>query len=191
MKRKHSFKSIIAIALCVIIAITAASPLTASAATKKTPVKVTFKGKTVNIVTDVDTMKMPKIKTLKSKLGKKPTVYKQSEYKASKNKYVWVNRYAWVKGDSSINVIENPDKKGYAKSIEIIANDKNAAIFGIKVGMTKDQALGKLDAKLGNKYEIADEVMDGSLYINIGKKEYAMFICVDENNVIYSISLHL
>jgi len=133
---KKTFKTIIIMILCTIITVTGISAETAYAA-DNTLIKVTFNKKSVKLKIDGEKgIKRVKLNTLKDKWGT-PEVYKDE----------YMERYSWKKGKTEIyyaDDLTDPERS----LISINADDKNAAICGIKVGMKKAKAV-KIMKKLG------------------------------------------
>ena len=65
---RATWKRIIAVILCAVIAIASTGTNTAYAV-KKTPLKVTFNGKSINLIKDMYSGDAPKIKELEKKWG--------------------------------------------------------------------------------------------------------------------------
>lgn len=97
MKRNKTMKSVFALILGAFIAISAVSPEMAHAAGKKMPLSVGFKGKTINLIKDIngEERNQTTIASLKKKWGK-PKV------KKSDNGYYVT--YTWKKGKTKIEV---------------------------------------------------------------------------------------
>lgn len=149
MKRKVT--TILALLLCAIITVTSICADTAYAA-EKTPLKVTFKGKTVTLVKDINEKPAaPKFKTLKSKWGKPKTSMRENDFQY----------YEWKKGNSTIcyNISNVPrsERMGCDRTyIRIDAYDKNIAINGVKVGMKQEKAEKILKKLSSNDNEFSD-----------------------------------
>lgn len=128
---KKKLTTILAMCLCAIMMVTAINPSTAYAA-EKTPVKVTFKKKTVTLAKDIYTKPaQPKVKTLTKKWGKPK--------KETTEGYI---RYNWTKGETKI-AYTFPGEKPSACSrtyINIDSTDKNVKVNGLKVGMKQEKA---------------------------------------------------
>lgn len=136
MKRKLT--TIIAMFLCAIMTLTAINPSTAYAASK-TPVKATFKGKTVTLTKDINAKSTVKVKTLKKKWGKpKKDVWEDTDFSGKKYK---TTTYRWEKGDTGIEYnLPEKDVGSNTKCIRFGSRDKNFKILGIKVGMKQEKA---------------------------------------------------
>ena len=135
---KKLFKSIIAAVLCAVIVIASIGTNTAYAA-KKTPLKVTFNGKSINLIKDMYSGDAPKIKELEKKWGE-----------AGKKKLdTYYSEYTWKKGKTSIKITDHGD--GYVGGVTVSVKDKNGAMCGIKVGMKKETALKKLQKLFGEE----------------------------------------
>lgn len=148
MKRKNTIRRIATLVLCIVIALTASNLQTASAATEKLPLKVTFNGKngkkTVTIVKDLNKDHDGiKIKTLKSKWGK-PS--KEENYGTN-------TEYTWKKGKTSVTVNNGPGTD-YVWGLSVQIKDKNASLFGVTVGMKKNKAVKKLEKGMGTKANV-------------------------------------
>lgn len=86
------------------MAIVAANADTAYAAQDKIPIKVTFKGKTVTLMKDVNKEPVkPNVKTLKTKWGKPKISVDHGESAESKDKPDVVSKtYNWEKGNTAV-----------------------------------------------------------------------------------------
>lgn len=168
MKRKKTMKSIFALILGAFIAISAVNPETAYAAGKKMSLNVGFKGKTVNLIKDINNGERNEITiaSLKKKWGK-PKVKKSDD-----GYFVF---YTWKKGKTKIEVgdaVVEAGKKnysGYVGSISISIKDKNGSLWGVKVGMSKADAMKKIKKALGTKKVLKQKsTKDGSIEIEGG-----------------------
>mgnify|MGYP001142773486 CR=1 FL=1 len=91
---KKKLTTLIAMFLCAIMTLTAISPSTAYAASK-TPVKATFKGKTVTLAKDINKKSTVKVKTLSKKWGEpKKDVYEDSDFPGET--YTWEKGNTWI-----------------------------------------------------------------------------------------------
>ncbi len=139
----------IAAALCAVITVSGIlSGATASyAAEKKQPLKVDFCGKTATLMKDVYQWKQGsqvKIKTIEKKWGK------PGKKEPGFDNGTW--DYTWKKGKTSITMNNySGTALGDVGGISIEINDKNASIYGVKVGMKKDQALKNLKKAVGSE----------------------------------------
>lgn len=134
---KKKLTTILAMFLCAIMTLTAINPSTVYAASK-TPVKATFKGKTVTLMKDINAKSTVKIKTLTKKWGKpKKDVYDANDF-LGENK---TTTYRWEKGDTGIEY-NLPEREfgSNTKCIRFGSRDKNFKILGIKVGMKQEKA---------------------------------------------------
>lgn len=177
MKRKVT--TILALILCAIITVTGICADTAYAA-DKTPLKVTFKGKTVTLAKDVNVKPAaPKFKTLKSKWGK-----------PKKTENELYTDYVWTKGETTIGyyVCKVPKEEliGCQRTyIRIDSSDKNLKVNGIKIGMKKSKAekilknLQTIDNN-GNPWFLDSEIRVSCSYNNKGKVN---FITVEIENL--------
>lgn len=185
MKRKVT--TILAIILCAIITVTGIYADTAYAA-DKTPLKVTFKGKTVTLTEDVDVKPAaPKVKTLKNKWGNpKKEVYRDN----IDGKTIEVARsYTWTKGETTIayNIqkYREPMWTSARTYIRIDSSDKNLKVNGIKIGMKKSKAekilknLQTIDEN-GSPWFLDSDIRVTCSYDNKGKVN---FITVDLENL--------
>ncbi|MCI8363116.1 MAG: hypothetical protein HFJ41_08495 [Clostridia bacterium] len=129
---KKKLTTILAMCLCAIMMVTAINPSTAYAA-EKTPVKVTFKKKTVTLGKDINTKPaQPKVKTLTKKWGK-----------PKKETDEYAIYYTWTKGKTEISyrlMIGEPDSPSDCTYIRFDAYDKNLTVNGIRVGMKQEKA---------------------------------------------------
>ena len=173
MKRKLT--TIITMCLCAIMTLTAISPATAYAASK-TPVKATFKGKTVTLTKDINAKSTTKVKTLKKKWGKpKKDVWEDTDFSGEKYK---TTTYTWKKGETKIKY-NQPEKEvgSNTKCIRFESHDKNFKILGIKVGMKQEKAqkiLEDLGSETGDYFETTSISLscgytDGKVSMIIGK----------------------
>lgn len=180
MKKKMTM--LIAMLLCAILTITGICTETAYAA-EKTPLKVTFKKKTVTLAKDINTKPVqPKVKTLKSKWGspKKETYYDNEADKTMKTS----ESYTWTKGKTTIyyNIQHYREPMWFSSRtyIRIDSSDKNLKVNGIKVGMKQEKAEKILKNLGGNDGEfLASGIRVMCSYEN-GKVSY---ISVDLENL--------
>lgn len=136
---KKKLTTIIAMFLCAIMTLTAINPATAYAASK-TPVKATFKDKTVTLMKDINKKSTIKVKTLKKKWGKpKKDVWEDTDFSGEKYK---TTTYAWGKEGSTLIQYNLPEIEvgSNTKCIRFGSLDKNFKILGIKVGMKQEKA---------------------------------------------------
>lgn len=165
---KKLTKSIITSILCAVIAITgivASNTTTAYAASDdKVPVKVTYKGETVTLVKDINTMQArPKLKTLKKKWGK-PKEHEERYDNPGNTTLKTDDQYKWTKGSSTISYnIKLNDESIFGSDrtcIYVNSSDKNIKINGLKVGMSQKKArkilksLGLKKADYDDSYEM-------------------------------------
>ena len=123
-------------------------PKDAVAAPKKTKLTVSFKGKSVSLMTakyNKDTLTGTATVARIKKAWGKPN-------KKSKNGNLTF--YTYKKGKTSISFYgynnKKKDKAGrYIGGFEIEINDKNAKVCGVKVGMTEEKAMSILKKKFG------------------------------------------
>lgn len=122
-------------------------------AKSKVALKVTYKGKTVTLIKDNDeiiknpvTYKKVSIKNVQKAWGKGSS----KTTKLSGTTTTW-KTYTWKTKKTKISIADNhyPGKVG---AIDISIKDKNGSIAGVKVGMTKAQALKKLKKAYGLKH---------------------------------------
>ncbi len=140
---KQKIKSMLVLILCAMLAIAGiASTDTAYAAGGKMPVKVTFKKKTVTIDSGKSTNGADvQLETLEKKFGK-PAETTEND----------CTTYTWKKGKTTIEyAIYYMGDTVFQKHIGIDVQDKNAVLYGIKVGMNKSMALKKLKKAYGAK----------------------------------------
>lgn len=164
---KKLTKSILTGILCAVIAMTAIATVnttTAYAASDKVPVKVTFKGETITLVKDIDTMQArPKLKTLKKKWGK-PKEHEECYDNPENTTLKTDDIYKWTKGNSTISHnIKLNDESIFGSDrtyIYVNSSDKNVKINGLKVGMSQKKArkilksLGLKKADYDDSYEM-------------------------------------
>lgn len=185
MKRKVT--TILAIILCAIITVTGIYADTAYAA-DKTPLKVTFKGKTVTLTEDVDVKPAaPNVKTLKNKWGKPK---KEIQHDNSEDETMETSiRYTWTKGKTTImyhiQKYREPMWTSARTYIRIDSSDKNLKVNGIKIGMKKSKAekilknLQTIDEN-GSPWFLDSDIRVTCSYDNKGKVN---FITVDLENI--------
>jgi len=166
---KKKLTTILAMCLCAIMMVTAINPSTAYAA-EKTPVKVTFKKKTVTLGKDINTKPaQPKVKTLTKKWGK-----------PKKETDEYAIYYTWTKGKTEISyrlMIGEPDSPSDCTYIRFDAYDKNLTVNGIRVGMKQEKAqkiLEDLGSETGDYFETTSISLscgytDGKVSMIIGK----------------------
>lgn len=147
-KTKRMLKVMLTIALCAIMVTSGigAWPVTSYAAGTKQPLSVNFCGTTVKLIRDLNdwSANPVKFKTVEKKWGK-PTKKEQAY-----DKGMWF--YTWKKGKSSITINNFSGLAlGDVGGIEIEIKDKNASIYGVKVGMKKATALKKLEKAVGKE----------------------------------------
>lgn len=177
MKKKQI--TILAVFLCVLMAVAAVNADTAYAARDKIPLKVTFKGKTVTLMKDInkDPVK-PDLKTLKAKWGKPEIFADHGESAESENKPdVFSKTYEWKKGNTTIcynnQYYVEPMWASSRTYIEIRTSDKNVKAGGLRVGMKETEAekiLKKLGARQGDYGDsyVREYDSHSSLMISIG-----------------------
>lgn len=120
------------LAVCMILCMTVCAQ--AGIASK---VKVTFNGKTIVF----NSKSEPKtLKQLEKIWGKKTGTPDEDDGSG----------YVWEKGGTKLEIDEGLPGKGLGY-IAMKITDQNAAIAGVKVGMTKDEALNKLKKIYGGK----------------------------------------
>ena len=175
---KKTFKSILAMILCAMIAITGIGTETAYAANSKTPIKVTFNKKTVTLSKDInDSVKPLNLKTLNKKWGKPKKTEQETR-----------TEYTWKKGKTTINyyVSKTPkaERTGCERTyIRIDSYDANGGAFGIKVGMKRSKAekiLKNLDL------EIRDTDAGGYLSSDMG-----IFSCTFKNGKVTGVTCEI
>lgn len=148
---KRILKAMFAVALCAAIAVSgiATRAATSYAAEKKQPLSVNYCGTTVKLVKDLygsfGTENSVKLTTVERKWGKP----NKKEQPYANNDELW---YTWKKGKTKISINNYTGYGlGYAGGIQIQIKDKNASIYGVKVGMKKEKALKKLEKAVGKE----------------------------------------
>lgn len=136
---KKLLRSILTIALCAVLAITAAGTETAYAASKKMPAKVTLDEETVTFSKDI-------------KKGLKKISIKSVEKKWGEATETGDNYYCWKSGTSFIECFTYKKNVQY---IQVYVQDENSSMFGITCGMTEKTALKKL-----KKYGFKESELD-------------------------------
>ncbi len=148
---KKKLTTILAMCLCAILTLTAINPATTYAA-EKTPLKVTFKKKTVTLAKDIYTKPaQPNVKTLTKKWGK-----------PKKETDEYATRYTWTKGKTTILyriMIGEPDSASDRTYIRIDSSDKNIKVNGLKVGMKQEKA-DKIIKDLGGETTDYNAILD-------------------------------
>lgn len=142
---KRPFKSLIAAVLCAVIAITGIGMDTARAAESKPPLKVTFNGTSVSLIKVLGdgSEKAVTVGAVVKKLGSPDKKEKIDDF---------YTRYVWKKGKSSIeftNYKQSEDADDFLCHFDVHLQGRKDALFGIKVGMKKENALKKLKKTFG------------------------------------------
>ncbi len=178
---KHIPKSILAAILCVLIAVTTIGADTAWAA-EKTPLKVTFKKKTVTLMKDINEgpkySKFPKVKTLQKKWGKpKKEVDETGSY----------TDYTWEKGKTYIcYTIPKKHDMYLTKKFVFTTEDKNFKIFGLKVGMKQAKAQKILEDLGGETDEYST-----ALALPYDWEYFSFIQCTYKNGKVTRIDCHI
>lgn len=171
---KQKIKSMIALTLCAMIVIAGiiSTGTDAAYAASKTPLKVTFKKKTVTLMKDINKAPTrPKVKTLTEKWGipKKETWNENPENKAMET----AKRYTWKKGKTTIlyhiQKYKDPMWISAHSYIEIKSADKNLTVLGVKVG-TKKETAKKVLEKLGGETNETGSYTE--LHLNYGSEDF-------------------
>lgn len=139
MKTKRIFSLTL---ICMLLLSVAFGSVSVSAKGKLQPMKVAFKGKTVTLFKDT-------LPTAKNQCATMKKVQK-AWGKGKKKPYGSSYSYTWKKGKTEIMVTDNW-YKGRVGGMTISIKDKNASMMGVKVGMTKAQALKKLKKTFGSR----------------------------------------
>lgn len=148
MKRHKKLKAAAALILCAFIVLSGMNTETAFAANKKIPLKVKFNGVTVNLVKNLRSIEddnSPALSSLKKKWGAPKT----DKYGEGEDAY---STYTWKKGKTTIEVSDwdsSGKNRHIITGVGFTIKDKNAAVWGVKVGMKKDTALKKIKKALG------------------------------------------
>ena len=145
---KTTFKRIIAVILCAVIAIASSGTNTAYAAKKMPPLKVAFNGKSVNMVKVLDDGS-EETATAEAVVKKWGEPDKKSEFNDPGTEFT---EYVWKKGKTSIQftnikVLSNGNE--YLGHFDVHLEGKKDALCGIKAGMKKAAALKKLKKMFG------------------------------------------
>ncbi|MEY8335528.1 hypothetical protein AALB53_20900 [Lachnospiraceae bacterium 47-T17] len=176
---KHISKSILTAILCALIAITVIGADTAWAA-EKTPLKVTFKKKTVTLMKDINEglkeSKFPTVKALQKKWGKPE---KKVDETGSYTDYIWEK-------DGSYICYTIPKKHEVSKQFVFITEDKNLEMFGLKVGMKQAKAQKLLEDLGGetNEYSTA-------LALPYDWEYFSFIQCAYKNGKVARIDCHI
>lgn len=178
---KKKLTAILAMILCAVITVAAIGTNTAYAASK-TPLKVTFKGKTVTLTKDITKAATTKVNTLTKKWGKP-----KKEITEANELWDGCATYSWKKGETDIYCIL-PFGEGFGsnqKSIHINTRDKNVKVFGIKVGM-KQAIAKKILENLGG--ETTDKGEYGSTVVDLSEAGGIWLSCSYSNGKVDFIS---
>ena len=171
---KKLFKSIVAVMLCAVIAVTAFGADTAQAATKKMPLKVTMNGKSYTFTKDISKkVKKVSIKKVKKALGK-PT-------NSGEDFWYW---------ETEISAIACYKGTEYSEPyVEINIGEKEHSLSGIKCGMTKKSVLKKLKKYGYKESNLSIEEYPGFSTIDIPLYNDSDFIRIkfDENDKAYQV----
>lgn len=123
-------------------------------AKSKVPFKVTYKGKTVTLVEDYNTLgqntKRVSLQKVKKAWGKCKTKKESA-----------CTTYTWKTKKTEIAISDNWHP-GKVSGMSISIKDKNGSIAGVKVGMTKAQALKKLKKTFGSSHVKLDKYTDSN-----------------------------
>lgn len=134
---KRILKVMLVVALCTIIAVPGASPVTETtyAAETKPSLSVNFRGKTVELIKDIyGKEERIKVDAMEKKWGKP----NKKEKAYANDSEFW---YTWKKGKTTITVNNfTGGDPGNVGAIQINIKDKNASMCGVKVGMKKQKA---------------------------------------------------
>lgn len=145
---KTTLKRIIAAIFCMVIVITSIGTSTAYAASKP-PLKVTFNGKSINMVKTLangeeESASIDEVLKIFGNPDKKQVNKNDERY----------THYTWNKGKSSVGFAHYVDTE-YNTDIlcffGVHLQNKNDALCGIKIGMKMDKALKKLEKMFGKK----------------------------------------
>ena len=177
MKRSKTMKSILAFILCACIAVSGIGLETVSAAGKKIPLKVGFKGETVNLIKDLKDSSgqgdSTKLSSVEKKWGK-----------AKGKKQDGMMTYTWKKGKTKILVNNFDAEENDIGGIEIDIKDENGSLWGVKVGMTKAAALKKIKKALGTKTVLGLKRTDDGLWEIDGKlPKSGVYIAASEETI--------
>lgn len=145
---KRILKVMLVVALCTIIAVPGASPVTETtyAAETKPSLSVNFRGKTVELIKDIyGKEERIKVDAMEKKWGKP----NKKEKAYANDSEFW---YTWKKGKTTITVNNfTGGDPGNVGAIQINIKDKNASMCGVKVGIKKQKALKKLERTYGKE----------------------------------------
>lgn len=146
---KRIFRTFIVMVLCAIVtSMSITDTRMAYAAEKKTPVKVTFKNKTIKLSGDINNTPRPKknmLKKLKKKFGK--SNYILSPWMELSDTYNWKDGKSWV--EYSVARTEE-GLRGPRAQIRCDFYNEGEGAIGIEVGMKESKAK-KIMKKLGGK----------------------------------------
>jgi hypothetical protein len=126
--------------LCLTLVLTSLSPSLVSAATPKKAISVTYKGKTKTLI------KISDVKKSSYRGCVNPNTLTKAWGKYTKKTNENVEDYIFKKGKSKVTIGTFGD--GWW-SMEISVKDKNMAVCGVKVGMTKAKAVRTLQSVFG------------------------------------------
>lgn len=181
---KKMKKRFLAISICFAVLFGALTPVqVADAAPKTASITVRYKGKNVTFMTYRNLNKSySKIKI--TPISKKYATIKKKWGKAKKITTPLAFPKAWNTGKTYIGFTTY--KYGKLSAIGIDVMDKNASVCGVKVGMSKKQALQKLRKQFGKKLVTAEKNLiavnvppAGPLYMKLksGKVESLHYMC--------------
>ena len=181
---KKMKKRFLAISICFAVLFGSLTPVqVADAAPKTASITVRYKGKNVTFMTYRNLNKSySKIKI--TPISKKYATIKKKWGKAKKMTTPLNFPNAWNTGKSYIGFTTY--KNGKLSAIGIDIWDKNASVCGVKVGMSKKQALQKLRKQFGKKLVTAEKNLIAvnvppaePFYVSIksGKVESLYYMC--------------
>ena len=147
-------------AFCVIAGLVLGTQTEVSAKNQKSPtLTITFNGGSITLdfaradiftVDDEKNSQEPKtLDEVEEKFGKRTKMTK-NEITLSEDETKYWATYIWKKGKTKISISENPEINRLRDAIVDI-KDKNGAINGIKVGMSKAKAVKILKNQYGSK----------------------------------------
>jgi len=163
-------------ALCLIASLVLGTQMEVSAKNQKSPnLTLTFNGGTITLdfaradpftVDDKKDSKEPKtLAEVEEKFGKRTKMTKD-ELILSEDETLYSYTYIWKKGKTKISISDNP-QINRLKYAFVNIKDKNGAVNGIKVGMSKTKAVKILKKQYGSKnVNVSKNSISAALQLN-------------------------
>jgi hypothetical protein len=150
--------------LCLMLVLSCIITVPVYAKGKKGKLTVTYKGKEVTLLTVND------VNNEESKYSSKgcisPEKLKKSwgDYKKQKESGTSIEKYTYKKGKSTVSIWDTSGDDSW-HSLTVKIKDKNMALCGVKVGMSKQKAIKILKKRFGSK---AITATNDSISVNFG-----------------------